>query len=314
MERVLDSLKSQSTRASTAKNYHTIWTKFNKFLIRLDRKPKLWENRVALFCADMVERGIKSTTVRSYVSAIKKTLRNDNYDWDDNLILMESLIKACKIRNDHVRTRLPIQIGLLELILFELQRLFNENYTIILYRAIFALAYYGLMRISELTTGNESNHFVRAKDIHVGVNKNKILIILYSSKTHGRESRPQQIKITANDNYRSVNRSSYDRSTNIRHFCPFSLLRDFMSMRGDYDGDDEPLFIFPGKMNVEAKHVRLVLKKCIKNLNLNECLYDTHSFRAGMASDLMRNSVPIAKIKQIGRWKSSVVYTYLKNI
>ena len=53
--------------------------------------------------------------------------------------------------------------------------------------ALFAMAYYGLMRIGELTAGE---HQVKAKEIHMGQNRNKLLIVLHSSKTHGAESVP----------------------------------------------------------------------------------------------------------------------------
>ena len=57
----------------------------------------------------------------------------------------------------------------------------EQPYLLVLYEAIFCLAYYGLMRIGELTEGD---HPIKAKDIHIGVNKDKILLVLYTSKTH----------------------------------------------------------------------------------------------------------------------------------
>ena len=49
------------------------------------------------------------------------------------------------------------------------------------------LAYYGLMRVGELTTGD---HPVLAKDISVGTNRDKILIYLRTSKMHGKGVHP----------------------------------------------------------------------------------------------------------------------------
>ena len=196
MEHLLESLKCKSTRASTQKKYHEIWMKFNKFIISLDRRPALWENHVALYCAFLVEKGNKSTTIRTYISAIKKILKEDGYDWNDQIVLLNSLTKACRILNDKVKTRLPIQMGLFELLLFELDRVLSgQNYVVLLYHTLFSLAYYGLMRISELAVDKLSNHYIHAKNIHVGLNKNKILLVLYSLKTHSLESRPQKIKI-----------------------------------------------------------------------------------------------------------------------
>ena len=185
----------------------------------------------------------------------KNVLKVDGYDWSDNKISLNLLTRACKIQNDRVKTRLPIQIKLLELILFEVERYFEKNprkgaqpYLRLLYQSIFLLGYYGLMRVGELTTGN---HSILAKNIHIGSNKNKILILLYSSKTHGRESRLQEIKISEVKN--STNK-------NQQFFCPFASLRKYLKVRGDYLKDTEPFFIFQDKSPVKPCHVRTTLR------------------------------------------------------
>ena len=66
MWQLLDGLRNNQTREPTKRNYHQIWKQFNCFLIRLDVRPKLWESRVALFCAYLIEKGNKSSTIRSY--------------------------------------------------------------------------------------------------------------------------------------------------------------------------------------------------------------------------------------------------------
>ena len=300
MEHILDRLKMQRIRNSTAKNYLAVWRIFNKFLIRLDRKPDLWEDRVALFCAYMIDQqGKQSQTIKSYVSAIKSVLKDDGYQWDDNKLLLGALTKACKLVNDRVRTQLPITQGLLELILFELERVLDgQSYLIILYRAMFALGYYGLFRVGELAW---SDHVMKAKDVHVGKNKRKILILLYSSKTHGAESEPQQVKITANG---PVNKRLF--------FCPFQLMNQFMDLRGGYQKQLEPLFIFRDRSPVEPKHIRSILNTTLTNLGLRQELYGVHSLRIGRCSDLARRNVPLTQLKLAGRWRSTAVYRYIK--
>ena len=117
----------------------------------------------------------------------------DGYDWNDNIVLVRSLAKACRIINDKVRMRLPIQCGLLEVLLFELQRHFagKQMFLETMYKALFALSYYGLMRIGEVT---KSQHVLKAKDVHMAKNKDKLMMVLYSSKTHGKANRPQKNK------------------------------------------------------------------------------------------------------------------------
>ena len=138
MELIIDRLKMKQVRETTSKNYMGIWRHFNKFLIKLDNKPPEWEQRTALFCAYLIDKGNKSATLKSYISAIKMVLKEDGYSWDDNKILFNSLTRACKLENDTVKCRFPIQRKLLELILFEIQRIFaDQQYLQLLYEALF---------------------------------------------------------------------------------------------------------------------------------------------------------------------------------
>ena len=99
----------QQHRSSTSKTYLNIWRQFNQFLIKLDKKPDRWEDRVTLFVGQKIEEGVQSTTIKTYISAIKNTLATDGYPWEDNRFFLNSLRRACKMINDTVYTRLPIE-------------------------------------------------------------------------------------------------------------------------------------------------------------------------------------------------------------
>ena len=199
IEQIIEKLKNVQNRSSTNRNYISIWKHFNRFLIRLDYMPESWESRTAMFSAHLIEdHRIQSSTLKSYISAIKFTLKNDNYKWKDNEVWLSALTRSCKKVNDRMHMRLPIQFNLFKLLLFEVQRSFGERqpYLEKLYLALFSLAYYGLMRIGELTS---SQHNVLAKNVHVAMNKKKILILLYSLKTLDPGSQPHEIKISSTE-------------------------------------------------------------------------------------------------------------------
>ena len=149
MQCILEKLKATSNRGSTARNYLCIWRQFNSFLIKLDHKPKDWEDRVAFFCAFLIEEwNIQSSTLKSYISAIKHTLKCDGYKWKDEKVRLGALTRSCKLKNDCIQTRFPIHFKLLEMILFELGRSVikcNQPYLLCLYQTIISLLYYGLM-------------------------------------------------------------------------------------------------------------------------------------------------------------------------
>lgn len=55
MERIVEKLKLQQHRDSTTKTYLSIWRKFNDFVINLDKKPVLWEDRTTLFLGTLLK-------------------------------------------------------------------------------------------------------------------------------------------------------------------------------------------------------------------------------------------------------------------
>ena len=131
-------------------NYYHIWRTFNQFIIKLDVKPNNWEDRITLFVTYLIDKNWKSTMICSYISAIKAVLKDNLIHVDEDRYLLGSLTWACRLKNDRVKTKLPIRKNLLHSILRKIQRRFlmnNQTYLAQLYTTIFFTAYYGLFRI-----------------------------------------------------------------------------------------------------------------------------------------------------------------------
>ena len=189
---IIDRFKMQRFRDSTKKNYYNLWRIFNKFFIRLDKKPRDWGDRLTLFVGHLVNEKKQSSTIKSYISAIRAVLKDNDIPLKTNEFLLTSLTRACQLVNDTVKCRLPIQKPFLEIIMRKLNSLYNSQpYLRTLYRCIISTMYFGLFRISELT---KSPHVVLAKDVNIANNKKKFLFILRSSKTHVKGNKPQMIK------------------------------------------------------------------------------------------------------------------------
>ena len=300
----MESFKSNKHKLSTRKNYHGIWKNFNEFVIKLDVIPKKWEHKLELYCTHLIKSGLQSSTLRSYVSAIRQTLITDGYHWDNKLFILSSFVHVCKMENDRVITRLPIQIGLLDLILFETANIFRQQYYLeVLYKTVFLLAYYGLLRISEIA----GEHALQARDVHLCKKHKKILMLLRSSKTHGPGQRPQQIRISQQEHLQFTKIRPA-----VHFFSPFDTVFEYSQLRRKYRQDKEHFFIFSGGKPIQPCNVRTTLRQILTNLKLEANLYDTHSFRIGRATDLMRNGTSFETIKQKGRWKSDAIYAYLR--
>ena len=79
----MNRLLLKQTRDSTNRMYMGVRRQFNTFLISLDRMPASWEDRTMLFVTNLVDKGMQSSSVKSYVSAVKRILINDGYQWDN---------------------------------------------------------------------------------------------------------------------------------------------------------------------------------------------------------------------------------------
>ena len=300
-------MKNKRHRNSTQKNYRGIWKNFNEFFIRLDTKPETWEERIILFVGFLINNNRKSTTIKSYVSAIRAILQEGGVTINQNQFLMSSLTRACRLVNDRVITRLPIRRSMLHILLDRLMSIFSDQpYLNKLYRALFSTAYFGLFRVGEITTGS---HPVLAKDVHIADNKNKILFVLRTSKTHGKNTRPQMVKITS----RRIDGTITEQEEECDPYCPYIILKEYLQIRGPFVELTEPFFVFSDRSPVAPQHMRKCLKSTLRIAGFDERFYGTAGFRSGRASDLLIVcKLPISSIKKIGRWSSNAVYRYLK--
>ena len=122
----------------------------------------------------------------------------------------------------------------------------NQEFLATLYCALFSSAYFGMFRVGEITTGD---HPVKVNDVQIGENKDKVLFILRTSKTHGKGDKLQKIKICRTDNivnYSKVTNGVHNVGVenNNNKFCPFRILRCYMNMRPAFQSPGEPFFIF----------------------------------------------------------------------
>ena len=63
---------------------------------------------------------------------------------------------------------------------------------------------------------------------------------------------------------------------------------------------------------VTPAHARNILKIALNNLNLDNRLYGMHSFRIGRTTDLIKYNYSIDEVKIMGRWKSNVIFKYIR--
>ena len=251
----------------------------------------------------LIDKKLKSTTIRCYVSAIKAVLRDDGKELNENVYLLKAMTWACRLHNDKVTVHLPIRKHLLLLLIREIDSLFADQlFLVALYKALFSTMYFGLFRISEIT---HSDHVLKARNVRMGCNKNKVMFILRSSKTHGRGDKPQTIKINSIEFDPLGN--PVDEAEVSPAYCPFHLLSEYLLLRGKRDNDEEQFFVFSDRSVVTAANLRSVLKTLLIRAGFD------HSIHARRTGDLLDLRIEFDLLRKLGRWKSGgAIYTYLK--
>ena len=298
----------QCHRDTTRKNYYRVWKIFSQFYFKLDVKPSTWEQRITLFVGYLINTNKQSSTIKSYLSALRAVLKQDKVILHEDQFLISSLTKACRLKNDCVKLRHPIQKGMLGLLVREVRKYFeverNQSYLSLLYQTILSTGYFGLFWIGELTKGE---HPVLARDVHVGANKRKFLFILRTSKTHGKNVKPQSVKISSHNKMSNQCKECNE----YRTPCPYSLLRTYAQARGAFSGN-EIFFVFSDGSPVQPRHVRNCLKLVLIRLGFDHKLYTFHSLRIGRSQDLLKYGLSVETIKKLGRWQSNAVFRYLR--
>ena len=305
----MERLCTEHCRDTTRKTYYNIWRIFNKLFVKLDRKPKTWEERIVLFAGYLADNKMQSATIKTYLSAIKGVLRDSRIKLNHDQSLLAVLTRASRIKKDQLLVKLPIGKDLLTALLKAIEKSFTgmksnnqQPYLTTLYKAMFVAGYFGLLHIGEIAYGP---HVILAGNVHIGLNKQKILFVMDSSKTHGHGDKLQMIKISSKPTMTTKDINKY--------FCPFELIRDYIKVRPVALSDEEQFFVFRNNSPVKPNNVRLVLNNMLTQLTLDYRLYCVHSLRSGRASDLLSYCVSVETIKKLGRWKSNAVFTYLRN-
>ena len=233
-----------------------------------------------MFTGHLIQNNLKSTTVKTYISAIKGILAENNIPLSEDHYLLTSLTKACKLHNDEVITRLPIEKGMLGLLLNQITKHFsaperNQPYLEKLYKALLVTGYYGMLRVGELTKGP---HVVLAQNVFMGENKEKVLFVLKLSKTHTKGDQPQLVKIAKKPPKKERNKKLTPQHLDHN---PFEIIDDFIKARPEAINANEQFFIFADHSEVKLEHLRKLLHTLIQDINLQPHLYNVHSLRIG---------------------------------
>ena len=273
-----------------------------------------WNHGITLFVGHLIQEGKKSSTIKSYLSAIRVVLKIDGHEIATDSYVLTVLVKACKLKNDKILARFPICHSMLEILIKQLPVILDgQQYLMTLYKALFLTTYVGLFRIGEVT---QSPHVIKARDVHIAKNKCKVMFVLKSSKTHTEADQPQVVKISSEASITSTKLGIdlFKKEWLVRKSCPYHALREYLAIRGSFVEHNEQFFIFRDRSAVTPANMRDILHRMLTIAGFDYMVYSVHSLRRGRAFDLLQYGVSVEMIKKIGRWRSNTVFAYLRQL
>ena len=197
--------------------------------------------------------------------------------------------------------RIPITLEMLKKLICALHSVCFSNYEKCLFASAFSLAFFAMLRVSELTVPNKSkqkDHALNIEDLlfkQSPSNQEELHVILRSSKTDQKSNSVTLILGAQSD----------------RNICPISLLKSYLKVRFSGTDSSNKLYVHFEGSSLTRYQFCSVLQKCLGFCEIPFHVR-SHSFRIGRATDMAKNGISEEQIKLCGRWKSQSYLRYIR--
>ncbi|XP_073484962.1 uncharacterized protein [Aquarana catesbeiana] len=190
-------------------------------------------------------------------------------------------------------SRRPVSFQLLGQLVGCLNNVCSTGYEAVLFRAAFALAFFGAFRISELVSPSKREKGgLGESDVRCG--EDRLAILIRKSKTDQR-GKGKTVQVFA-----------FPGSP----LCPVKLVSEFIAIRPG--GGEVPFLRHQDGSFLSRFQFNAIFKRCLGVLGLEGEKFSSHSFRIGAATEAVRWGLDDAAVKRIGRWESRRFRSYVR--
>ena len=292
----MDVLNSALSKA-TISSYQHHWNALLQFhfVYKFPLLMPVPQHIVAMFLVYLKNRGLKASTIRTYLTAISfvhkiKQLQDPTTGFLINKT-MQGISNLDKLSPNP--SRKPITKELLHRMIDAVPFTQNNQYSIILVRALFLLSYHACMRAGEAVTSTHDQHTLLLQDVQKVVHEgHPAYQIAFTSYKHSKGG--SSFILTA---ARQLN------------YCPVKALGDYLLLRGSTPGK---LFVNISGQPLDRQYFNNAINMALLHLGMPAWEYNTHSFRIGRATQLALENAPDNTIRSVGRWHSNAYRTYIK--
>lgn len=292
--KVLFDLVQRSLAPGTFKFYSRVWKDWFQMMDRKGVRGMGHElqDLCLEWVAGLLEAGVSVSGMDKRLAALAFLCKMLGWPDVTKMFVVRQALKGLRKGVARVDKRRPVSWDLLRAIMGRLSVVCPSGYEQVLFKAAFALAFYGAFRLSELVSPN------RHTQGGVGVGEvccsdQKVVVWVRKSKT---DQLGRGVEVVLHRLAGCVS-------------CPVGAVSEFLKVRQQWQGaflvheDGTPLSRF---------QFIAIFRKCLEGLQVSVGDYGSHSFRIGAATEAVRLGLPQEVVKRIGRWESQRFLGYVR--
>ena len=248
------------------------------------------------YITDSCNAGLSHSTIVSRISAVSYIHKMAGAEDPSQPFVIQKMLTGFRKLTKRSDVRLPITKEILTDLMGALLHTSESIYIRCMMRAMFSLAFFGLLRVGEITV-TDSQASINVLHLNNIVfdpplpHSRTILLTMHHYKHSGPTPTTLQIGLQPGDT------------------CPVAALAAYISYRGNSPG---PLFIFPNTQPVSRQYFTDQLNLALRWCKLDTNYYKGHSFRIGAATTAARLGASDAQIEAMGRWSSKAYKRYIR--
>lgn len=287
----------ESLKPSTRKTYASVQLQFLVFCNKNRLKPlPAKESVIMMFISYLYEKGLKGSTIRCYMSALKHLhVINKKIQPSYSPQVSAAISGSMSLSSGPTRKK-PITFS----ILCDMIKYLGNRSDSLMLKVAMTTLFFGCLRSGELTVPdgelfNEKLNVSR-EDVSFDLDREFFRLFLKKSKT---DKYSQGVTVLIGCSKHSV--------------CAFCLMREYVRIN-NWEKPSDPLLVHHGGIPLSRSYLVNNTKILVGFLGYNPGDFSGHSYRAGSATSAgtADNAFKDWEMKLLGRWKSNVFNIYLR--
>lgn len=252
---------------------------------------------VIAYLAHCFNNHLSAPTLRSHISALSFVQNMvGGPEFSKHFLVLKTIVGVSKLRPSG-DLRAPLSKDLLIQLLSKVHHIVGGGFRRSLFRAMFSLAFFALLRIGEIAVESLSpqpsnKNVLLISDVSLASDPSSVTISFRNFKHKVPGSANFLLQILGDDS----------------EHCVVQLLASYLRVRGFSAG---PLFRTADGNPVTRSLFRSVLQKTLEFCGVEACL-KPHSFRIGGATEAMRLGYSAEQVQAMGRWRSQAFRNYIR--